>query len=200
MKLTVELIDASWDYCNTIKDRELDLRSNHIPMLQNVSATKDQHHTLDLTDNDIYLLGGFPRMIRLQMLLIANNNIDRIEVGIGKQLPRLEYLQLAGNNLEKLEDLDPLAELKNLKVLCLLGNPVCLLKGYREAVAIRIPQLQVLDWQPVMGTSKEVEPRLEQVKQERTAHLEPSLKQAIEKASTLEEVALLEHSIHRKHR
>ena len=196
MKLTVELIDASWDYCNCLKDRELDLRSNHIPMLQNLSASKDQHSTIDLSNNDIYLLGGFPRMIRLQMLLIANNNIDRIEVGIGKQLPRLKYLQLAGNRLDRLEDLDPLAELRDLKVLCLVGNPVTQAEGYREAVIRRIPWLQVLDWQPVKSTlSVNVD---EGQLKSHLPPLQPEFKQAIEKASTLEEVALLEHSIQRR--
>ena len=40
MRLTAEVIDHSCSFVNAIKDRELDLRSNKIPAIENLGATK----------------------------------------------------------------------------------------------------------------------------------------------------------------
>ena len=58
-------------------------------------------------------------------------------------------LVLTNNNISELGDLEPLRELKKLKYLSLLGNPVQVKKLYREWVAWRFPGVRVLDFQKI---------------------------------------------------
>jgi hypothetical protein len=42
---------------NTLDERELDLRGYKIPVIENVGVTQDQFDTIDLSDNEVQLLG-----------------------------------------------------------------------------------------------------------------------------------------------
>lgn len=79
---------------------------------------------IDLTDNDIQVLGNFPLAPRLRSLLLAHNRIAAIQPGVADALPHLTNLTLASNQLAELGDLDPLARLGRLTHLVLLDNPV----------------------------------------------------------------------------
>lgn len=46
-----------------------------IPVLENLGATLDQFDTIDLSDNEIRKLDGFPLLKRLKTLLLNNNRI-----------------------------------------------------------------------------------------------------------------------------
>lgn len=46
-----------------------------IAQIENMGATLDQFDTIDLSDNDIRRLDGFPHLIRLKCLLLNNNRI-----------------------------------------------------------------------------------------------------------------------------
>lgn len=46
-----------------------------IPVLENLGATLDQFDTIDLSDNEVRKLDGFPLLKRLKTLLINNNRI-----------------------------------------------------------------------------------------------------------------------------
>jgi U2 small nuclear ribonucleoprotein A' len=63
--------------------------------------------------------------------------------------PNLTTLILTNNNISELGDLEPLMEVKGLKYLSLLGNPVREKKWYREWLAWRLPGLRVLDFQRI---------------------------------------------------
>ncbi len=56
---------------------------------------------------------------------------------------------MTNNNICELGDLEPLKELKHLKYISLLGNPVREKKWYREWLAWRIPGLRVIDFQRI---------------------------------------------------
>lgn len=64
-------------------------------------------------------------------------------------MPNLSTLILTNNNIGELGDLEPLKDVKGLKYLSLLGNPVREKKWYREWLAYRIPSLRVLDFQRI---------------------------------------------------
>ncbi|ETW87574.1 hypothetical protein HETIRDRAFT_443290 [Heterobasidion irregulare TC 32-1] len=149
MKLTPELIAQAPSSLNALKERQLDLRGYKIPAIENLGVTKDQHDAIDLTDNSIVALGNFPLLRRLHTLLIANNRIASISSSIHLSTPNLTTLVLTNNNIQELGDLEPLRELKGLKYLTLLGNPVQEKKWYREWIAWRIPGLRVLDFQRI---------------------------------------------------
>uniref|UniRef100_A0A671SF61 U2 small nuclear ribonucleoprotein A'-like n=1 Tax=Sinocyclocheilus anshuiensis TaxID=1608454 RepID=A0A671SF61_9TELE len=154
VKLTAELIEQAAQYTNPVRDRELDLRGYKIPVLENLGATLDQFDTVDLSDNEIRKLDGFPLLKRLKTLLMNNNRICRIGENLEQSLPDLKELILTSNNIQELGDLDPLASVKSLSLLSLLRNPVTNKKHYRLYVINKIPQIRVLDFQKVKMKSQ----------------------------------------------
>ena len=114
-----------------------------------MTALQDQHDAIDLTDNAIVTLGNLPLLKRLHTLLLANNRISSISTSIHLSVPNLTTLVLINNNITEMGDLEPLKELKQLKYLSLMGNPVREKKWYREWLAWRIPGLRVLDFQRI---------------------------------------------------
>ena len=110
---------------------------------------QDQHDAIDMTDNSIVVLGNLPLLKRLRTLLLANNRISSISPSLHLSVPNLTTLVLMNNNISELGDLEPLKELKALRYLTLLGNPVRDKKWYREWLAWRSPGLRVLDFQRI---------------------------------------------------
>ncbi|KAF8845287.1 L domain-like protein [Paxillus ammoniavirescens] len=155
VKLTPELLAQAPSAINPVKERQLDLRGYKIPTIENLGVTKDQHDAIDLTDNSITALGNLPLLKRLRTLLLANNRIASISPSIHLSVPNLTTLVLTGNNFSELGDLEPFKELKNLKYLSLLGNPVREKKWYREWLAWRIPSLRVLDFQRIRDKERQ---------------------------------------------
>ncbi|XP_015474443.1 protein tilB homolog isoform X2 [Parus major] len=112
----------------------------------------------------------------LKILYLQNNLIPKIE-NVGK-LKKLEYLNVALNNIERIENLEGCEDLKkldltanfigelssieslkcniHLKELFLMGNPCTEFEGYRQFVVATLHQLKYLD-------SKEIE-RSERIK------------------------------------
>ena len=80
---------------------------------------------------------------------MANNKINRIPRAdiLQQLLPNLKVLILTKNQFTKLEEIEPLFQLQTLEHLSLLDNPVIKLKGYREKVISKLPNLKVLDFQ-----------------------------------------------------
>ncbi|PPQ66123.1 hypothetical protein CVT26_010924 [Gymnopilus dilepis] len=149
MKLTPELLAQATSQLNPLKERQIDLRGYKIPAIENLGVTRDQHDAIDFTDNAIITLGNLPLLKRLQTLLLANNRIHTISSSIHLSVPNLQTLVLTNNNIAELGDLEPLKELKHLKYISLIGNPVREKKWYREWLAWRIPGLRVLDFQRI---------------------------------------------------
>lgn len=112
-------------------------------------VVQDQHDAIDFTDNSIVTLGNLPLLKRLNTLLLANNKVSHISPSIHISVPNLATLVLTNNNFTELGDLEPLKELRHLKYVSLLGNPVREKKWYREWLAWRLPGLRVLDFQRI---------------------------------------------------
>lgn len=149
VKLTADIIQQAMQFMNPVRDRELDLRGLKIPVIENLGATLDQFDTIDLSDNDIRKLDGFPLLKRLKCILLNNNRIVRIGDGLEARLPNLNTLVLTGNNIQELADLDPLATLPHLTCLSLLHCPVTRKQHYRAYVAFKLPQLRLLDFRKI---------------------------------------------------
>ncbi|ORY96786.1 leucine-rich repeat-domain-containing protein [Syncephalastrum racemosum] len=154
MKLTTDLINDSVSRINPLKDRELVLRDLKIPVLENLGITKDLNDTIDFTNNDLRVLGNFPRMPRLQNLLLTNNRINRIEP-LDEFIPNLKSLILTNNAIQELGDLEPLVKCKRLHYLSLVDNPVTKKEYYRLYLIHKMPQLRVLDFSKVRDKERQ---------------------------------------------
>jgi len=155
VRLTADLILRSPQYFNAVRQRELDLRGNKIGVIENLGATEDQYASIDISDNEIVKLEGFPHLKRLTTLLANNNRIARINPNVGAALPNLETLVLTNNRLSNLVDLDSLAKLVNLQYLCLLDNVVTKKPNYRLYLIHKLPKLRLLDFKKVKLKERE---------------------------------------------
>jgi U2 small nuclear ribonucleoprotein A' len=152
MRLTADLIERSAAFTNALGDRELDLRSNKIPTIENLITTRDLFDIIDLTDNEIKRLENFPRLNRLSSLFLSNNSISKVdsEFFSPKQLPSLHTLILTNNRILDFDDLEPLKTFsQSLRHLSLLDNPVTKKPHYRYFVISKLPKLRTLDFKRV---------------------------------------------------
>ncbi|KAF4512949.1 hypothetical protein G6O67_000274 [Ophiocordyceps sinensis] len=154
MRLTAELLHDSLSYLNPLKERELDLRGQRIPTIENLAAA-GPHDAIDFTDNDIQVLGNFPLSPRLNTLLVARNRIVSIQQGLPNAIPNLRNLVLASNILAELADLDVLGMFPRLTHLVLAENPVTRKEHYRYWVLWRCPSVRFLDYEKVKQVERE---------------------------------------------
>ncbi|CAI0393298.1 unnamed protein product [Linum tenue] len=154
VRLTADLIWKSPHFFNAIKERELDLRGNKIPVIENLGATEDQFDTVDLSDNEIVKLENLPFLNRLGTLLLNNNRITRISARIGEFLPKLHSLVLTNNRLVNLVEIDPLSSLPKLQFLSLLDNNITKRPNYRLYVIFKLKSLRVLDFKKVKAKER----------------------------------------------
>ena len=104
------------------------------------------------------VLGNFPRLNRLQQLLLNNNRISKIDTGLDGYLPNLNTIILTNNALSELGDLEALIECKKLTHVSFLDNPVTKKQYYRLYVIYKLPQIRVLDFNKVkLSEKKEAE-------------------------------------------
>ena len=108
-RLTAKLIGRSPQGLNACDEYELELRGHKIAAIENLGATQNQFDAIDLSDNEVVKLEGFPRLPRLHTLTLCNNRIARVGKGLGEQLPNLSCLVLTNNRVAGLADLDALA-------------------------------------------------------------------------------------------
>ena len=120
-----------------------------------MGATQNQFDAVDLSDNEIVKLEGFPPLARLHTLYLSNNRIARIGGELSQQIPMLKALYLTNNRLKNLADLDPLKSCTRLTHLSLVGNPVSKNPDYRLYAVFSLPALKVLDFRKVKQAERE---------------------------------------------
>ncbi|KAI7856939.1 leucine-rich repeat-domain-containing protein [Circinella umbellata] len=155
MKLTADVLNSAISHLNALKERELVLRDLKLPAIENLGVTKDLNDTIDFSNNDLRVLGNFPRLIRLQHLLLANNRINKIESNLAEFLPNLTTLILTDNSIQELGDLEALTKFKRLTFLSLADNPVTKKQYYRLYLIHKLPRLRVLDFKKIKQKERE---------------------------------------------
>jgi len=135
--------------------RKLDLSNNRIPKIEHLENCV-LLDTLVLNNNGITSVQHINQSVgNIRILLLQNNMLDSTQ-GLEK-LFGLERLDLSGNRIEPLVELQRLGDLPMLSELCLNGNPLTKKKGYREsAIAWLSSTLSVLDGEPLSRREKEL--------------------------------------------
>lgn len=155
MRLTADLLLRAEQFLNPMKDREIYLRGFKIPMIENLGVLQDQFDSVDLSDNDIKKLDNFPRMNRLTMLLLSNNNISRVASSLGStQLVNLRSLVMTNNKISSFTEIDNLSTLSKLEALSLIDNPIVQNRYYRMYVIFKLPHLKLLDFMKVKDAER----------------------------------------------
>ncbi|KAH9244277.1 hypothetical protein BASA81_018324 [Batrachochytrium salamandrivorans] len=149
MKLDYELLSKAPSCVNAIGERELCLRGLKLQRIENLTLTKDQNDSIDMTNNSLTRLDAIPHLPRLKTLLLSNNHIAKIDKDISKYIPNLHTLILANNALVDMSSLDALVGFEHLQCLSLLDNPICAAKMYRLYIVHRCPSVRLLDFRRV---------------------------------------------------
>jgi len=154
-RLTADLVLRAPSRINPLNERELDLRGNKIPAIENLGACQDQYDTIDFSDNEVGKLENFPLLNRIRSLVFHNNHITKIAPNLSESLPKIETLLLTNNRIVNLHDLDPLSDLSTLRCLTLLDNVVSKKPNYRLYVIHKIPDLKILDYRKIKRKERE---------------------------------------------
>jgi len=212
MRITIDILKYGEVAITAAAEREYRLRGLRIPVIENLGIIGDAYECLNLSDNSLVTLGGFPRLEMLQTLILSNNQIKRIVPGLGRSLPNLKNLILMQNQINSVKDLEALADIPSLVRVALVGCPVCKEPGYRHFVISKLPKLRSLDFQKVKqlerkeaelhyGKNENTEPKEfvpgeqpEETAQytDMTDEQKNRIKEALKKAQTIEEVERLE--------
>ncbi|KAI9088305.1 hypothetical protein DFS34DRAFT_585957, partial [Phlyctochytrium arcticum] len=137
--------------------QHLEVRANKLSSIQPLHAPKLQKlylsanptlstlATVDLDDKPA-----------LQMLHFRDCAIEKLAWGEAQErLRSLVYLNLRGNQIANIAEIDHLAVLPALKILVLSENPIDQLPTYRLDILSRLPKLERLDKEPVTEEERE---------------------------------------------
>lgn len=112
--------------------------NNNISNLENLSSTLEQ-----LLENPL----------ELAWLDLSFNDISTIDKVL-LQYPKLKILNLHANSIEKLSEVDKLAELPELISLTLHGNDIEDLPSYKQHIISTLPRLKTLDYTPITNQNR----------------------------------------------
>jgi dynein assembly factor 1, axonemal len=130
--------------------RTLYLHENIIERMENLENQTDLD-TLNLSKNFIKRIENIGHMKKLTNLNMAHNKLasadDLLEL---LELPALQSIDLQQNKIEDPNIVDILAQIPDLRVIYLMGNPcVKLIRNYRKTIVSRCKALKYLDDRPV---------------------------------------------------
>jgi len=128
---------------------QLKLNDSCIPSIRDIGTSFSNLIVLWMSRCRVNEIDGIASMQSLQELYIAYNNIaDLSPISF---LENIEVIDLEGNKVSDVDQIDYLAILPNLNTLTLTGNPVCLnyrsksKKSFRQYVLKRLPHLHQYD-------------------------------------------------------
>ena len=139
---------------NALHERELDLRGQKIPRIENLGASQDQFDVIDLSNNQVEVLEDFPFLRRCGTLFLHNNLVNRIGQNFPETLPNLHTLMLTNNQIKTFQDIQPLQRCHNLLRLSLVLNPIQTLPNYKLIMIGIIPSLRYLDFQKITDNDR----------------------------------------------
>uniref|UniRef100_A0A8C9MXK6 Leucine-rich repeat-containing protein 6 n=1 Tax=Serinus canaria TaxID=9135 RepID=A0A8C9MXK6_SERCA len=145
---------AEHNNCEIFSLEEISLHQQEIEKLEHLDKWCRDLKILYLQNNLIPKIENVSKLKKLEYLNVALNNIERIENLEGCE--ELKKLDLTANFIGELSSIESLKCNIHLKELFLMGNPCTEFEGYRPFVVATLQQLKYLD-------SKEIE-RSERIK------------------------------------
>lgn len=137
------------------KLRSLYLHENCFEKIENLEY-QTQLDTLNVSKNCLKKIENLSHMKLLTSLNVSHNYLKTADdLRHVLEIPSLNSLDLQHNKIEDPEIVDILAQLPDLRVVYLMGNPVVkFIKNYRRTVVARCPQLKYLDDRPVFDDER----------------------------------------------
>lgn len=126
------------------KVTDLNLDNSRSTTIVGLSEDFCNLRTLSLNSVGLTSLKGFPSLPRLEKLELSDNRISG-GFNVLHGSPRLTHLTLSNNKIQEIDTLEPLAALKELRVLDLFNCGVTSVDGYREKMFALLPSLKYLD-------------------------------------------------------
>ncbi|XP_077359920.1 dynein axonemal assembly factor 11-like [Festucalex cinctus] len=134
---------AEHNECEIFSLEEVSLHQQDIEKIEHIERWCRDLKILYLQNNLIPRIENVGRLKKLEYLNLALNNIQVIENLQGCE--NLQKLDLTVNFVGRLSSVESLKENIHLRQLFLVGNPCTLFEGYREYVVATLPQLKCLD-------------------------------------------------------
>ncbi|XP_053342906.1 dynein axonemal assembly factor 11 isoform X1 [Clarias gariepinus] len=134
---------AEHNNCEIFSLEEISLHQQDIERIEHIDRWCKDLKILYLQNNLISRIENVGRLKKLEYLNLALNNIEVIENLEGCE--DLQKLDLTVNFIGQLSSVGSLKENVHLRELFLVGNPCTEFKGYRQYVLACLPQLQWLD-------------------------------------------------------
>jgi len=139
--------------------KELNLDSCRDIQIENLGEDYKCLETLSLINVGLTTLRGFPKLPNLKRIELSDNKLTgSLEYLI--TCPNLTHLNLSGNKIKDIEELEPLAKLivggkGGLTHLDLFNCEVTTVEGYRAKLFTLIPSLKFLDGFDQAGDNEE---------------------------------------------
>ena len=137
-----------------LKLKELNLDSCRDMQIESLSDEYKCLELLSLINVGLTTLRGFPKLVNLKRLELSDNKLTgSLEYLLA--CPMLTHLNLSGNKIKELVELEPLAKLTSLKNLDLFNCDITHIEEYRTKVFAMLPTLKFLDGIDASGENEE---------------------------------------------
>ncbi|KAM3596109.1 uncharacterized protein V6R79_008276 [Siganus canaliculatus] len=100
---------------------------------------------LSMVNVGLSSLAKLPSLPKLRKLELSDNNLSGSLELLSEKCPNLTYLNLSGNKIKELSNVEALQNLKSLQSLDLFNCEITSLEDYRESVFELLPQVTYLD-------------------------------------------------------
>jgi len=120
----------------------LELRGNRLTSIEGIEIPTLK--SLYLAANRLTDLCGIGKMVNLQTLHVRDNQIASLD-GFSDSMTRLNYVNLRGNSVAEISELEKLQVLPELQSISLSENPCVEGENYRIEVLILLRKLERLD-------------------------------------------------------
>ncbi len=130
------------------KLRQLNVSNNDLAKLEGLDGLKALRE-LDLSKNRVRQFDPSSFLPDLPIALLRAEENGLKSVACIERLERLEALYLGGNRINDFNDFDRLGDMKRLRELSLVNNPITRKNYYRQVVLRKFPGLAALDGKDV---------------------------------------------------